>query len=114
MALIAASLALGLSTVGFSHQASAQAPQNTPLNMLTDVGEDEVIMITPKGRVAKSKITKGKGHFQRMTKLGGREITGAMIVRRGGKLYLLEDKPAAGGKTMVQSNFQDVFELSTY
>ncbi len=108
--LLAASLALGLSTMGIATKTYAQA-QNNPGNMLSDVGEDEVILITPKGKVVKTKITKGKGHFAKMQKMGGREISGAMIVRRGGKFYLLEDKPGAGS---IKSGFQDAFDTGSF
>jgi hypothetical protein len=44
-----------------------------------------------------------------------REIKGAMIVRRNGKIYLLEDKPGkVAGKSMVQEQFQDHFDLNQY
>jgi hypothetical protein len=115
MALLAAGLALGLSTTaGMSTRAYAQT-QNTPGNMLTDIGEDEVIMISPSGKVVKHKITKGQGHFAKMQKAGAREIKGGAIVKRGGKIYLLEDKPGkASGKTMIQEDFQSDFDMKNY
>ena len=42
--------------------------------------------------------------------MGAREISSSMIYRKGGKLYLLENKASAGGKTVVQENFQEVFD----
>ena len=108
--LLAASLALGLSTMGIATKTYAQA-QNNPGNMLSDVGEDEAILISPKGKIMKTKITKGKGQFAKMQKMGGREISGAMIVRRGGKFYLLEDKPGAGS---IKASFQDAFDMNQY
>jgi hypothetical protein len=113
--LLAAGLALALSTTGIVSKANAQAPQNSPTNMLSDVGEDEVILLSPKGKVMKTKITKGKGAFQKAQAAGMREIKGAMIVRRGGKLYLLEDKPGkAANKSMIQEGFQDHFDTNQY
>src|SRR5262245_49710500 len=108
MTLFAAGLALALSTTGIITKVSAQAPQNSPPHMLSDVGEDDVILLSPKGKVMKTKITKGKGAFKKGQAAGMKEISGAMIVRRGGKYYLLEDKPGkVAGKTMVQESFQD-------
>ena len=115
LTFLAAGLALALSTPGIVTKARAQGAQNTPTNMLSDVGEDEVILISPKGKVMKTKITKGKGAFDKAQKAGMREIKGAMIVRRNGKIYLLEDKPGkVAGKSMVQEQFQDHFDLNQY
>ncbi len=114
MALLAAGLALSLSTAGISTKTYAQA-QNTPGNMLTDIGEDEVVMVSPTGKVVKHKIVKGQGKFAKMQKAGLRELRGAAIVKRGGKLYLLEDKPGkAAGKTMIQEDFQNDFDMKNY
>jgi hypothetical protein len=113
--LLAAGLALALSTTGIVSKANAQGPQNSPANMLSDVGENDVILLSPKGKVMKTKITPGKGAFKKAQGMGMREISGAMIIRRGGKFYLLEDKPGkAAGKTMVQEGFQDHFETGQY
>ena len=116
MTFLAAGLTLALSTSGIVTKASAQTgPQNSPTNMLSDVGEDDVILISPKGKVMKTKIVKGKGAFQTAQKAGMRELRGAMIVRRGGKFYILEDKPGkVAGKTMVQETFQDHFDVNQY
>jgi hypothetical protein len=114
MALLAAGLALGLTTAGITTKVYAQA-QNTPGNMLTDLGEDEVIMISPSGKMVKHKIVKGQGKFAKMQKMGAREIKGGAIVKRGGKIYLLEDKPGkAAGKTMMQEEFQSDFDMKNY
>jgi hypothetical protein len=115
LTFLAAGLALALSTPGIATKASAQGAQNSPTNMLSDVGEDDVILISPKGKVMKTKITKGKGAFKKAQAAGMREIKGAMIIRRGGKIYLLEDKPGkAAGKSMVQESFQDHFDVNQY
>jgi hypothetical protein len=108
--LLAAALAFALPAATVATKTFAQA-QNNPGNMLSDVGEDEVILISPKGKVMKTKITKGKGGFAKMQKMGAREISGAMIVRRGGKFYLLEDKPGAGS---IKSSFQDEFDTGSF
>jgi hypothetical protein len=116
LTFLAAGLALALSTPAMITKASAQGgAQNTPTNMLSDVGEDDVILISPKGKVMKTKITKGKGAFKKAQAAGMREIKGAMIIRRNGKIYLLEDKPGkAAGKSMVQESFQDQFDTNQY
>ncbi len=116
--LLAAGLALGLwSTTAVVHTAHAQGAQNTPGNMLDDVGENEVLTIGPSGKMVrhKRKMVPGQGKFKKMQSMGAREIKGAMIVKRGGKLYLLEDKPGkTPAKSMIQENFQDDFNLNQY
>lgn len=114
MALLAAGLALALSSTALSPRAHAQT-QNTPGNMLSDVGEDEAIIISPKGRVMKAKTKVSAAHHTKAMAMGGREIKGGMIYRKNGKLYLLEDKPGkAAGKTMMNEEFQDMFDTNTY
>jgi hypothetical protein len=119
-ALLASALALGLTSVGLTTQVYAQA-QNTPGDMLSDLGEDEVIYYnaaTGKMTKAKVKFTPGKGYHAKAMKAGAKEMPkgakptkSAMIWKRGGKMYMLENKPGtAAGKTMIQEQFQDVFD----
>jgi hypothetical protein len=113
--LLAAGLALAFSTTSIVTKANAQGAQNTPANMLTDVGEHDVILLGAKGKVMKTKLTPGKGVFKKAQAAGAREISGAMIIRRGGKFYLLEDKPGkAAGKSMIHESFQDHFDMNQY
>ena len=110
-ALLAASLTLGLSTMGVVTKSFAQAPQNAPANMLLDVGEDEVMYMNIKtGKMNKGKMKISAAHNTKAMGMGAREISSSMIYRKGGKLYLLENKASAGGKTVVQENFQEVFD----
>ena len=115
MTVLAAGLALSLSTFGISTAVKAQGAQNTPGNMLSDVGEDEAVYVSPKtGKVTKAKVkVSAAAHTKAMAK-GAKEITGAMIYRKGGKLYLLENKPTTAGKTMMQEDFQDMFDVNQY
>jgi hypothetical protein len=123
IALLAAGLALGLTTmsVTVTTPALAQGAQNTPANMLDDIGEDEAIYYnaaTGKMTKAKVKLTPGKGYHQKALKAGAKEVAkgtkpskSALLYKRGGKIYMLENKPGtAAGKTMIQENFQDVFD----
>ena len=67
---------------------------------------------------AKIKFTPGKGYHQKALKAGAKEVPkgtkptkSALIYKRGGKIYMLENKPGtAAGKTMIQEQFQDVFD----
>lgn len=112
MTLLAAGLALGFSTMGLSSTAFAQA-QNTPGNMQSDVGQDEVIYLKAEtGRMTKAKTKISDASHSKAMAQGARELPrGAMIYRKGGKLYLLENKPGkAAGKSMIQEEFQDHFD----
>ena len=109
--LLAAGLTLGLSTMGMTTKTFAQ-PVNSPGNMLTDMGEDEAIYLRAEtGKVSKGKMKLTAAHHTKAMAAGARELPkGAVVYRKGGKLYLLENKAGAGGKTVVQENFQDVFD----
>lgn len=108
--LLAATLALGLSTAGVATKSFAQT-QNTPGNMLSDVGEDEAVLIMgSNGKMMKAKGRMSAASHTKAMGMGGHELPmGAMIYRHGGKLYLVENK--AGAKTsMVQESFPDMFD----
>jgi DNA helicase TIP49 (TBP-interacting protein) len=109
--LLAAGLTVALATTSLATKTFAQA-QNNPGNMQSDVGEDEVIYLKAEtGKVTKGKMKLTAAHHTKAMAAGARELPkGAMIYRKGGKLYLLENKASAGGKTVVQDNFQDVFD----
>lgn len=122
-ALLAAGLALGLSTVGIATNAFAQArdggAQNTPGDMLSDVGEDEAIYynaVTGKATKAKMKVT--AAHHTKAMAAGAKEVAKgtkptktSLLYKHGGKIYMLENKPGAtAGKTMIQDSFQDMFD----
>ena len=122
MALLAAGLVvgLGLSTSVTTHQALAQAAQNNPSNMLSDVGEDEAIYYNAEiGRFTKAKVKLSAAHHAKLTGKS-KEMTTAqitankksgMVYKKGGKLYLLENTKAAGAaKGAVQNDFQDLFD----
>jgi hypothetical protein len=107
LTVLAAGLALGLSSAAFAQS------QNVPGNMLSDMGQDEIIYLkaeTGKVSKAKAKMT-DSSHGKAMT-AGARELPrGAMIYRKGGKLYLLENKPGkTAGKTMIHEEFQEHFD----
>jgi hypothetical protein len=122
-ALLAAGLALGLSTVGVSTPVFAQArdggAQNTPGDMLSDVGEDEAIYYNAAtGKMTKAKIKVTAAHHTKAMAAGAKEVTkgtkptkSSLLYKHGGKIYMLENKPgAAAGKTMIQDSFQDMFD----
>ena len=59
--------------------------------MLSDVGEDEAVIISPKtGKITKAKVKVSAAHHTKAMAAGAREIKGGMLYRHGGKLYLLE------------------------
>ena len=109
--LLAAGLTVALATTSLATKTFAQA-QNNPGNMLSDVGEDEVLYLKAEtGKVTKGKAKMTAAHTTKAMSMGAKELPkGAMIFRKGGKLYLLENKAGAGGKTMIQENFQEVFD----
>jgi hypothetical protein len=112
MTLLAAGLALGFSTFGLSTTSYAQA-QNVPGNQLGDVGQDEIIYLRAEtGRFSKGKTKITDASHTKAMAGGARELPrGAMIYRKGGKLYLLENKPGkAAGKTMIAEEFQEHFD----
>ena len=107
--LLAAGLALGFSTMSFAQS------QNQPGNQLGDVGQDEVIYLRAEtGRFSKGKTKISDASHTKAMSQGARELPrGAMIYRKGGKLYLLENKPGkAAGKTMIAEEFQEHFDGS--
>ncbi|MGZ3409115.1 MAG: hypothetical protein ACXWKA_02020 [Xanthobacteraceae bacterium] len=117
-ALLASALALGLTSVGFMATVQAQT-QNTPGDMLNDVGEDEAVYYKAEtGKMTKAKVKMTAAHHTKAMAAGAKEITKgtkptktALIYKHGGKLYMLENKPGtAAGKTMIQEQFQDVFD----
>ena len=65
------------------------------------------------GKVTKAPKKLTAAHHGKMSGMSPREIpAGAMIYRRGGKLYMLENKVVGpGGRTMIHENFQDVFGM---
>jgi hypothetical protein len=117
-ALLAAGLALGLTTMSYTTTVYAQA-QNTPGDMLSDVGEDEAVYYKAEtGRMTKAKVKMTAAHHTKAVAAGAKEITKgtkpsktSLVYKHGGKMYMLENKPGtAAGKTMIQENFQDVFD----
>ena len=112
MTLLAAGLSLGFASLGLSTTSYAQS-QNVPGNMLSDVGQDEIIYLRAEtGRLSKAKMKMTDASHSKAMSMGARELPrGAMIYRKGGKLYLLENKPGkAAGMTMIQEGFQDHFD----
>jgi hypothetical protein len=116
--LLAAGLGLGLTTVGFTTAAYAQA-QNNPGDMLSDVGEDEAVYYKAEtGKMTKAKVKMTAAHHTKAMAAGAKEIQKgtkpsktALIYKHGGKMYMLENKAgAAAGKSMIQEQFQDVFD----
>jgi hypothetical protein len=117
-ALLAAGLAFGLTTMSYTTTVYAQA-QNTPGDMLSDVGEDEAVYYKSEtGKMTKSKVKMTAAMHTKAMSAGAKEMSkGAkptktsMVYKHGGKMYMLENKPgAAAGKTMLQENFQDAFD----
>jgi hypothetical protein len=107
LTVLAAALALGMSTAAFAQT------QNVPGNMLSDVGQDEIIYLKAEtGRMSKAKAKMTDASHSKAMTAGARELPrGAMIYRKGGKLYLLENKPGkAAGKTMINEEFQEHFD----
>ena len=118
MTVLAAGLALSLSTFGIAHAQPSPQPggaQNTPGNMISDVGDDEAVAIGGNGRVRKAKIKVTATHMTKAQQMGARELPkGAMIIKKGGKVYILENKATTGNKTAIGESFQDMFEADTY
>jgi hypothetical protein len=121
IALLAAGLALGLTTmsVTVTTPALAQGAQNTPANMLDDIGEDEAIYYNAAtGKMTKAKAKVSAAHHTKAVAAGAKEVAKgtkptktSLVYKKGGKVYMLENKPGtAAGKTMIQENFQDVFD----
>jgi hypothetical protein len=120
-ALLAAGLALGLTTmsVTVTTPALAQGAQNSPANMLEDIGEDEALYYNAAtGKMTKAKIKVSAAHHTKAVAAGAKEVAKgtkptktSLVYKKGGKIYMLENKPGtAAGKTMIQENFQDVFD----
>jgi len=118
MALLAAGLAMGLTTMSYSTTVYAQA-QNRPGDMLQDIGEDEAAYYnSTTGRMTKAKIKVSAAHHTKAMAAGAKEVPAgtkptksSLVYKRGGKIYLLENKAgSAAGKTMVQEGFQDMFD----
>jgi hypothetical protein len=127
MALLAASMVIGLGLAGMggvTHQAHAQGAQNTPANMLDDVGEEEAVYYNAKtGKVHKAKIKITAAHHTKAMAKGAKEVkaadvkavkTSGMVYKHGGKIYYLENKPTTAGKTMMHEEFQDMFDVNQY
>ncbi|HWM45942.1 MAG TPA: hypothetical protein VNR11_03395 [Xanthobacteraceae bacterium] len=114
-AVLAASVAFPLSASSLSTMVHAQSaasaqPQNYPGDMMSDMGEDEAIYLKAEtGRITKSKKKVSDATHAKAMQHGARALAqGSMIYRKGGKIYLLENKPgSAPGKTMIQENFQE-------
>ena len=117
-----ASLGLGTAAaigiaIGVSGLVSAQTFQNSPLMRsndtgwssaaeagLADLGENEGVF------VAKStfKVVRGKAKTDpsaQLVKMGAREVCGAIILRSGGKLYIVDGTPPAGGSPQAMKDF---------
>jgi hypothetical protein len=121
IALLAAGLALGLTTmsVNVTTPALAQGVQNSPANMLDDIGEDEAVYYNATtGKMTKAKVKISTAHHTKAMAAGAKEVAKgtkpsktSLVYKKGGKVYMLENKAgAAAGKTMIQENFQDVFD----
>jgi hypothetical protein len=125
--LLAAGLALGLSTAGIATKAFAQVSggtqgsgaQNTPGDMLSDVGEDEAVYYNSNtGKMTKAKVKVSAAMHTKAMAAGAKEVAKgtkptktAMVYKHGGKIYMLENKAgSAAGKTMIQEQFQDMFD----
>jgi len=115
-ALLAAGLALGLTTMTYTTKVYAQA--QTQPDMLQDIGEDEAVYYNAAtGKMTKAKIKITAAHHTKAMAAGAKEVAKgtkptktSLVYRHGGKIYHLENKPGAAGKTMVQENFQDMFD----
>ena len=109
--MLAAGLALGLSTMGVSTKSYAQA-QNTPGNMQSDMGEDEVLYLNAEtGKMTKASKKMTAAHHTKAMAAGAKPLAaGTVIYKKGGKLYLLENKKTGGGKGTAADTFQDVFD----
>jgi len=87
---------IGLSSVALA-QKSSEA---------TTVGEDEAIMLHPKGTVHKSKTKISAATHEAAMKKGAREIKpGSVIYRHGGKMYMMEDSANERASSHFQSHF---------
>jgi hypothetical protein len=120
IALLAAGLALGLTTmsVTVTTPALAQGAQNTPGDMLSDVGEDEAVYYNAAtGKMTKAKMKVSDAHHTKAVAAGAKEVAKgtkptktSLVYKKGGKVYMLENKPGSAGKTVVQESFQDMFD----
>jgi hypothetical protein len=118
MALLAAGLALGVTTMSYTSTVYAQS-QNTPGDMLSDIGEDEAVYYNAaSGKMTKAKMKVSAAHHTKAMAAGAKEVAKgtkptktSLVYKKGGKIYMLENKPgAAAGKTMLQEGFQDMFD----
>ena len=86
--------------------------------MLSDVGEDEAVYYNAvTGKATKAKIKVSAAHHTKAMAAGAKEIQKgtkptktSLLYKKGGKIYMLENAPASGGKTMIQDSFQDMFD----
>ena len=98
-------VALGLAAM-FTISASAQAPSTTPATPAaaaagtpgTTLEEGHIKYIHPSGRTTTHRVSEKK--HAAVMKEGRPLAAGAMIYRKGGKLYLIEDKQMPGGKML--------------
>lgn len=116
--LLAAGLALGLTTTTYTTAVYAQA-QNTPGDMLADIGEDEAVYYNAAtGKMTKAKMKVSATHHTKAMAGGAKEVAKgtkptktSLVYKKGGKIYMLENKPgSAAGKTFLQEGFQDMWD----
>ena len=89
--------------VGLSTAAMAQTKKSTEA---TTMGEDEAIMLQPKGSVHKSNVKVSAAVHEAAVKKGAREIkAGSVIYRHGGKVYLMQDSANERASSHFQSHF---------
>ena len=99
-------LTIGMTMIGLSIAASGLAVAFSELGMpmymkgsdaVAELGNNEGVYVekgTFKLRIGAAKAAEGDTMAQ-ITKLGGKEVSnGAIIVRAGGKLFLVDGKPA--------------------
>ena len=116
--LVVAALVFALPVVGTATRVYAQA-QNNPGNMLSDVGEDEIVYMKGDKMTAKGKMKMTAAMHTKAMGMGAKEVdikaakgTG-MVYKHGGKYYMVANAPGkAAGKTVIQENFQEVFDGS--
>jgi len=118
-AMLAAGLALGLTTMAYTTTTAVYAQaQNTPGDMLSDIGEDEAIyynaatgkMTKARAKMTNERHTKAMAAGAKEVAKGTKPTKTSLVYRHGGKIYMLENKPGStAGKTMLQESFQDMF-----
>lgn len=104
-----AGVVIGLSTVAIAQTPPPEAKGNKKSDEVGTIEEGEAYHIGPKGdRLHRSRVKVTAAQHEAALKRGAREIKpGAVIYKRGGKLYMQEDD----ANEMALKNFRSNFDF---